>query len=327
MVGLEIWRLDFLQHFWGKMSFLNQTTSAYPANSVFPLACYSKPRDPTINDYREFQQANFWDTIYSTKRVWFLLYKTATQGFWAKIGSYVGDIESLTGNTGGPVFGDSNFNINTVGIGAYTVAGNPATHTLTWSDNGTIAYSYVENVGTAVPALNVLNVLGVSPIKTVGSGNTISIESDGTVATEYVENSGTAVPAGGILNVLGSGGITTTGSGNTITISGGGGIGAWIDQATSVVATASTGYFATAGITVTLPASPLQGQQVAVYCDTSSSVELLANTGQKIQFNQVVSASAGNAVNSATGDFIQVVYRAATTEWKVIDYDGLWTVT
>lgn len=38
-----------------------------------------------------------------------------------------------------------------------------------------VATSYVENTGTAVPVANVLNVLGTNGITTAGSGNTVSI--------------------------------------------------------------------------------------------------------------------------------------------------------
>lgn len=85
-----------------------------------------------------------------------------------------------------------------------------------------VATSYVEDSGTAVPALNVLKVKGDSNIiSTSGSGNTITISSASSVPTSFTTNSGTAIPSANVLQVNGDGvNITTSGSGNTITITG-----------------------------------------------------------------------------------------------------------
>ncbi len=48
-----------------------------------------------------------------------------------------------------------------------------------------VANSYVTDSGTAVPALNILNVLGSSGISTSGSGNTVTLTLTG-VALSYV---------------------------------------------------------------------------------------------------------------------------------------------
>jgi hypothetical protein len=44
-------------------------------------------------------------------------------------------VDTLTGNIGGPVAVDASNNIDIVGVGPISIAGNPATHTLTISAN------------------------------------------------------------------------------------------------------------------------------------------------------------------------------------------------
>jgi hypothetical protein len=207
------------------------------ANNLYPVAngtTSSNPfvdefmgRDPTTQDINYPIQKKWLNTV--TNTFWELRNLYSSQGVttanWIKIGSQQ-LVESLTGNTGGPVFPvpvGSN-NINVPGDGTFIVTvGNPATGTLTIEAGGGLTQTYVENTGTAQASAGLLNVLGAEGITTTGSGNTITIETNGTIATSYVENTGTAIPSGGVLNVLGAGGVTTTGSGNTITITGAGG--------------------------------------------------------------------------------------------------------
>lgn len=61
------------------------------------------------------------------------------------------DIQSLTGNSGGAVLGDSLFNINVVGTGGTTVTGNPGTHTLTIASSGDLVWSSIIISQTAAP--------------------------------------------------------------------------------------------------------------------------------------------------------------------------------
>lgn len=208
---------------------MNQPVSNqfYPvANGIAPstvfIEHFEATRDPTGNDIQYQIQQRWWNKL--LRNEWVLIGFTSAggvvQAIWEPVSSAV-TTEALEGNSGGPVGPDINNIIHTIGASPITVVGNPGTNTLTWQSDGTIATSYVENSGTAIPAGGILNVLGISGITTTGSGNTIDIATDGTVATSYVENTGTAVPSGGVLNVVGSGGITTTGSGNTITINGG----------------------------------------------------------------------------------------------------------
>ena len=128
-----------------------------------------------------------------------------------------GTLTSLTGDSGGaivPVGG----NIDVIGDGStISVAGSPGT--LTISADNAIATSYVCDVGSATPALHVLNVIGSNGLSTTGAGNTITIP--GGIKT-ITGNSGGAISsaAGGNINVVGNGtSITIAGVGNTLTAS------------------------------------------------------------------------------------------------------------
>jgi hypothetical protein len=189
------------------------------ASSTNPFVDIFLPRDPTGNDTTYPIQKKWLNTITNN---YFLLEKfTSTgaviQAVWIKIGG-AGIVESITGNTGGPLSPiGSNFNI--VGDGTFiTTNGNPATATLTISPAGELATLYTEDSGTAVPAAGNLNILGGTGIHTSGAGDTVTIASTGAVPTTFTENSGTATPSANNLNIFGSGAITASGAGSTVTI-------------------------------------------------------------------------------------------------------------
>lgn len=147
------------------------------STSVFVIQLID--RNPTSQDV-QFPIRQKWVNT-TTDEEWILESFTSSNGVvtanWSKTGSGIFTIEALEGNTGGPVNPDANHIVHTIGATPYTVTGNPSTNTLTWSDNGTIAYSYPCNIGTAIPSANVLNVFGANGIQTTGSGNTITIVS------------------------------------------------------------------------------------------------------------------------------------------------------
>jgi hypothetical protein len=107
-------------------------------------------------------------------------------------------VETLTGNTGGPI-GPTGNNINVVGAGVVSVAGNPATSTLTISVSGTIATTYDEDSGSATPAAGILNINGgtsvggvATNINTIGSGNTVQICLNNNINLPNTNSAGTA---------------------------------------------------------------------------------------------------------------------------------------
>ncbi len=116
--------------------------------------------------------------------------------------SSLGAVMGLTGNSGGFVGPDGLGNINVIGSGVIAVAGNPGTNTLTISGSGTLATSYVTDAGSAVPALNVLNVLGGDNLNTTGSGSTLKVYLNETIHWPATNAGGTT----GVIYLGGSGG-------------------------------------------------------------------------------------------------------------------------
>jgi hypothetical protein len=149
----------------------------------------------------------------------------------------MGPIQTITGNTGGPVGPDGSGNINVVGGNNITVAGDAATNTETVSVTGTTNHAVqVGNasgsltsipVGTngelligatgANPAFALLTSTGGTIAFTVGP-NSLNLEASGEVALTFDGDTGTAAPSGGVIKILGDPNITTIASGNEIQI-------------------------------------------------------------------------------------------------------------
>lgn len=174
---------------------------------------------PTSNDSRNFYIGDLWlDTSSDTagggyvapkiSNLWILVSLDKGQATWIPFGGGTGTIITLTGDTGGPVPPTAG-NINILGNPLLTVAGNPATSTLTLNLSGHIASIYTADVGVAVPSGGNLNVFGGTSgrdINTSASGSTIHIDLDNAITLGDLA----VIPAGNNALTIASGDITMT---------------------------------------------------------------------------------------------------------------------
>ena len=96
-------------------------------------------------------------------------------------GTGVGNVRFLTGDAGGLVGPDGGDNINLLSGADLTITGNPGANTLTITLDGTISNTYTTDSGNAVPAANILNVLGSHGLNSTGAGNTVTVLIDNAI--------------------------------------------------------------------------------------------------------------------------------------------------
>jgi trimeric autotransporter adhesin len=266
--------------------------------------------------------------------------------------SGTGVLQTLTGNTGGAI-SPSSGNINTLGSGSITIAGSG--NTLTTQLTGLTNHNVLVGAGTAT----ITNVApsATSGVPLVSNGSS----SDPSFSTALIAGGGTASTSFNTTGVVITGATSTTaltavtltdgqlaigssagnpaaatlsaGSGiaitnghNSITISATSGGFAWSDQSGNFNAAKENGYFCTAALTATLPASPSEGDTIAFIC-TTTSIVIGANTGQTIKIGASSSTSAGTATNNAIGDSVTLVYRSTGTAWwSLTGPQGTWTL-
>lgn len=203
------------------MPFIDKSTLTYPATNAFPVRKWlDDSRDPTSADYKNFRIFDLWIND-SNDTAWIMVDRTNTSGTWVQMASSGTGILTITGDSGGAVGPDGASNINLLSGSNLTVTGVPASNTLTITLDGTVASSYPADVGTAIPAAGVLNIVGAGGTSTIGVGNTITVVSGPTIATTFDTDSGSATPALNILNIVGDGVIDTSGAGNTVTVNAG----------------------------------------------------------------------------------------------------------
>lgn len=136
-------------------------------------------------------------------------------------------VETLEGNSGGPVGPNGANNIFVVGDGlTVDVTGNPGTNTLTISTIGAEAHEYDTDDGNATPMGGILNIIANhaannagATVEFTGAGNTVTLNvSDGNGNTIVGSNSGNLTLAGADNSIFGesSGVSLTSGNNNTI---------------------------------------------------------------------------------------------------------------
>ncbi len=102
----------------------------------------------------------------------------------------------------------------------------------------------------------------------------------------------------------------------------------WQDKSTIFIAEVNKGYFCTAALIVTLPVSPVEGDEVDIAVDSSGAVIIQASAGQTIRLAALTtSGPAGTATSTAIGSSLQLVFRLANKEWFSISTEGSWILS
>lgn len=191
------------------------TTLNYPQGADTPIKRVIVDRPPKTgtvdSDYKNFTPGDEW--LDTSNYDWWKFVRVSGSpaiGIWVLLGN-AGNIEFLTGNSGGPVDSDPANNINILGSGIVNVSGNPGTNTLTITSSG--AGTLTGNSGGAVPpsAGNNINIVGTGSVNVIGTPGTntlsISVIDMGitwkviTVNQMAVKDEGYFTVAGGVIQV------------------------------------------------------------------------------------------------------------------------------
>lgn len=151
-----------------------------------------------------------------------------------------------------------------------------------------IPTEFVANVGSAVPALNILNVLGAGGITTSGAGNTLTITGSSSSLT---------------WNAISANQTLTVNNGYFVVSPGG-------------------------AISLALPAVSALGDTIIVALNGATSFTITQGAGQSIRLgNQATTAGVGGSLASTQqGDTITMVCKTANLAWHVISSEGNLTI-
>ncbi len=277
-----------------------QGTAYLGTNANQPPNTTYNNRPPTQYDTQNVSIGDFWvdSSASGIARLWCLVSLAGDASSKGSLAEWVqlsaGDLETLTGNSGGAVFPDGSGNIDVVGDGTtIDIVGNPGTNTLTVSAVGTgVLSSLTGNSGGPVfPTAGNTNILGAGSITVAGNPgtSTLTITSSATPGTTW----------------------------SIITI----------DQTAAV----NSGYFCNKAGTLllALPAVSATGDIIEVVNkNTALGIQFTQAAGQQIQLgnSSTTLGAAGTLTSSDVGDTLKLVCYTPNTIWSVVSAIGNWSV-
>jgi len=190
-----------------------QSPLEYPTNSQVPVRIFRRNRAPLTTDYRNFKVRDFWNDI-SQNDLWYLTDISSAVATWIKLGGgATGDVQFLTGDSGGNVGPDGSGIINTLGGTGCVTAGSPGTNTMTFDVVGG-GLKWIELTVTGPTSLSsntgyVLNnasTVNVTLPTTAAFGDVIRIAGKGSGGWQLNQNGGQTLHFGNVDSTTGVGG-------------------------------------------------------------------------------------------------------------------------
>jgi hypothetical protein len=272
-----------------------------------------------------------------------------------------GAVNTLTGNTGGPVGPTGGGTINIIGAGGVAVAGNAGTNTLTitagvsnltFDTDGTPATSVggvISTVGDGVNidtngagstvTISLANSPVISGSLTVGTTLTVSGLGLGVVQTDATGLFSSSAGNNGQVLIGGNGvapawanispgtgiAITNTSGGITIDTTGGGFTWHTVGAATQNLS-AANGYIANnaGGVAFLLPAAATPGATIKITTINAGGFTVTQNAGQTIHLgvDATTTGVTGFLQSTANYDSIELVCTVTNTTWTVVNSVG-----
>ena len=133
-------------------------------------------------------------------------------------------VETLTGNSGGPVSPDGSDNINLLGAGGVTVSGNAGTHTLTISVSGegqtwnAITMSQTMAVNNSYVCISPGTNLSLALPAVCNLGDTIEVTLDGATSFTITQQTGQSIRFGQVVSTTTSGTLASNFQGDAVTM-------------------------------------------------------------------------------------------------------------
>lgn len=158
----------------------------------------------------------------------------------------------------------------------------------------------------------------------VDANGFVTLNGAGVGETITGDSGGALSPTAGNWNILGRSGSKTSGSGSTLTIKSP----PYSDQGGSTTVTLNSGSFATAAITLTLPASAglADGDLFEFVCTTAGALVVQAVAAQKIRVGSLLSSAAGTATSTSIGDALVLRFRASDGFFYATSVIGTWLI-
>lgn len=193
--------------------------------STPPLLVVSS-NSPTENDSNGFFLGSIWVVTPSSfvsspvYEIWFLVALFKGVATWVQIFPSAGSgaVDQFTTQAGtNPVVPDVNGNINISGTGSISglLTTSGSLNTIDLVVGGALAAHFVTNSGTAIPALNVLTIVGTSVLTTTGTGSTVDLGFTTATNLQVIGGVTSGVPTWQTLTSTG-GSVAITKDGNTI---------------------------------------------------------------------------------------------------------------